>query len=134
VSAPDEAAALQALLAGLPAAVRAEVTAALGGIGADMVEGARTSLAQGSPSAPGKPPADPGGSLAASLHWSLDEANGQVTVGTSDPAAIFLEYGTRKMAARPFLRPAASAVTEKAQARLRSALVRACARVFGGPS
>lgn len=59
-------------------------------------------------SAPGQPPATDTGRLLASIHHIL-EGEGQHTVahvGSDVNYALFLELGTRYMAARPFLRPA----------------------------
>lgn len=59
-------------------------------------------------SAPGRPPAVDTGRLRASYTWRLGvDARGDfVEVGTNVIYAPFLEYGTRKMRARPHLRPA----------------------------
>lgn len=74
-----------------------------------------------SPSAPGDPPGVDTGRLRASIttSWTGGPANGgdgvsppsddgqfTVVVGTAVPYAVYLEYGTRKMAARPYFRPA----------------------------
>lgn len=63
-------------------------------------------------SAPGKAPVVDNGRLIQSitalqispLHWR---------VGTNIEAALYLEFGTRRMAARPFLRPAADKERER---------------------
>ncbi len=115
--------ALARALADLPAAAQAEVGAALDEVAADVVAVARRSLGTASPSAPGDPPADPTGALAASLSATRDGL--QATVAASAPYAGYLEYGTRRMAARPFLRPAVAATAETARAKLRAALARA---------
>ena len=57
-------------------------------------------------SAPGEPPAIDTGQLIGSVRVTRLEAM-RWAVGTNTEYAAHLEYGTRKMAARPFLRPAA---------------------------
>lgn len=59
-------------------------------------------------SAPGQPPATDLGMLAASITWALGrDAKGLfAVVGSGLRKARWLELGTRRMAARPFLRPA----------------------------
>jgi HK97 gp10 family phage protein len=57
-------------------------------------------------SGPGEPPAPDTGQLMASITTSVDEAalTGNVNAGTA--YSQFLEYGSAKMAPRPFMRPA----------------------------
>lgn len=66
------------------------------------------------PSKPGQPPRVDTGRLRASITHEVHEGFLTVTarVGTNVKYAIFLEFGTSKMAARPFLRPALDAVRE----------------------
>lgn len=56
-------------------------------------------------SAPGDPPAVNTGRLRQSI-TALQISPGRWRVGTNVEYAIFLEWGTRKMAPRPFMRPA----------------------------
>lgn len=72
-------------------------------------------------SAPGEPPAVDTGRLRATIgtHAHVDEHGIRVDIGSgADPAipgvkyAKYLENGTRKMAARPFLRPSLDAVDD----------------------
>lgn len=119
--------ALRQALADLPDAAKAEVSDALDAVGADLVTDMRRRLGRTDPSAPGNPPADPAGPLAASLAVRRDGL--QVTVTAASPRAPFLEYGTRTMTPRPFLRPAVAAVAERARARLRAALARAAGKL-----
>jgi len=65
------------------------------------------------PSAPGSPPRKRTGTLQKSVAFEVSWMNlGEpvflVRVGTNVPYGRFLEYGTRKMAARPWLRPGLS--------------------------
>ena len=65
------------------------------------------------------------GSLKGSKEIKRGKASGQmatVAVIFSDPAAVPTEYGTTKMAARPWFRPAAAAVEGQAVATFASAL------------
>jgi len=61
-----------------------------------------------SPSAPFEPPASVTGELLDSVAYDVaDTGRGlSITVGAGAPYALALEYGTRHMAQRPFLRPA----------------------------
>ncbi len=120
-------------LADLPSKAKAECALAFERIGTTVVAEARRSLAAISPSRPGDPPADPAVAISESLNWSVDAAAGRLTVTASVPYASFLEYGTMRMAARPFLRPAAAGASDTARAELLDALSRA-AREPGGNS
>lgn len=57
-------------------------------------------------SAPGEPPASDTGELVNSLKTVYDASKLSGTVVASAPHAPHLEYGTRNMEPRPFLRPA----------------------------
>jgi len=59
------------------------------------------------PSAPGEPPARVSGELMDSVGYEAEMTGkgAAVRVWASAPYALALEYGTRRMAARPFLRP-----------------------------
>jgi len=60
------------------------------------------------PSAPGEPPKLVTGQLRNSIDYRVDTSANSVTVTVqaAAPYAGYLEFGTVKMAARPFLRPA----------------------------
>lgn len=75
-------------------------------------------------SAPGEAPATDTGRLVNSIFF---EVNGQLsaTVGSRLVYALWLEYGTSKMAARPYFRPAVEAMRAKFQKRLEAAVRRA---------
>lgn len=57
-------------------------------------------------SAPGEPPASDTGELVNSIKTEYDEAKLSGTVVVRSPHGPHLEYGTRNMEPRPFLRPA----------------------------
>jgi hypothetical protein len=63
--------------------------------------------ASGSPSAPGAMPGIDTGNLAGSLQKELDRGNHKGTYYTNVEYALYLEVGTSRMLARPFLTPAA---------------------------
>jgi HK97 gp10 family phage protein len=79
---------------------------------AAMAEDIRRSLspsaANARVSAPGEPPASHSGRLRRGVRADSDGAAGSVMVGpsTGAPYAAALEFGTRRMAARPFILPA----------------------------
>lgn len=76
------------------------------------VEAAAKRIAsQRSPSPPGEGPGVVTGRLRASIGYRLgvDSISPYVDIGTAVLYAPYLEFGTSKMAARPFLRPALEA-------------------------
>lgn len=127
-------AALRRRLAALPQVARVEGATAMDRIGAGLVAEARRMLASGGPAEPGSPPDDPAGNLADSLGWSLDPDGPRLVVTAASTHARFLEYGTRAMAARPFLRPAIAASEEHIRAEMRGAMARAAATLSGDAS
>lgn len=76
-------------------------------------------------SAPGDAPASDTGNLRQSITAEIRDGGLSARVGPAlgdDPNyAVFLEYGTRKMAARPFLRPTAARVKEQLGETMRKA-------------
>lgn len=66
-------------------------------------------------SAPGEPPANLTGHLVASFKKVQSTTGSVVSVRVTNTAkyAMFLEFGTRKMAARPFMRPAYTNVKDQ---------------------
>ncbi|MBL4838431.1 MAG: hypothetical protein JKY34_12725 [Kordiimonadaceae bacterium] len=64
-------------------------------------------------SAPGDAPNSDTGDLASSIFLKVDRANLSATIGSRLEQAPALEFGTKNMAARPFLRPAANYVRPK---------------------
>lgn len=64
-------------------------------------------------SAPGEPPASDTGRLANSISTAYDQEKLVGTVSANTEYASFLEYGTAKMEARPFMRPALAEKTEE---------------------
>lgn len=56
-------------------------------------------------SVPGRPPAEKSGKLKRSIAFEIDKPNLEMVVGTNLEYAKYLELGTSKMEARPFLRP-----------------------------
>lgn len=76
---------------------------AAGGGGRIYIRRGRTHQA----SAPGQMPATDTGNLAGSMQHELDRSKGVGYYYTSVEYAPYLEYGTTRMLARPFLTPAA---------------------------
>jgi HK97 gp10 family phage protein len=72
-------------------------------------------------SAPGQAPMTDTGRLASSITF---DQRGDLTavVGSAIVYAVYLEYGTSQMAARPFFRPAVEAVRAKFERRLEAAI------------
>lgn len=75
-------------------------------------------------SAPGQAPATDTGRLANSIFFD-QEGLLSATVGSNLIYALYLEYGTTKMAARPYFRPAVEAMRPKFEKRLEAAIRRA---------
>ena len=72
-------------------------------------------------SAPGEAPASDTGRLASSI--TFDQAGPlTATVGSNLAYSVYLEFGTRKIAARPYFRPAVERMRPKFQQRLERAL------------
>lgn len=76
-------------------------------------------------SAPGQPPMSDTGRLASSIYFteSFGARRGlEAQVGSNVVYARYLEYGTSRMAARPFFRPAVEEMRAKFQSRLEAAV------------
>jgi len=63
------------------------------------------------------------GNLMASIFSDVDEDDLSVTLGATADYASFIEYGTIKMRAQPFLEPAAAIGEEEMNARIEEAIV-----------
>ncbi len=63
------------------------------------------------------------GNLMASIFSDLDEDNLAVTLGATADYASFVEYGTVKMRAQPFLEPATAIGQEEMNAKIEEAIV-----------
>ena len=63
------------------------------------------------------------GNLMASIFANVDEDDLSVTLGATADYASFIEYGTVKMRAQPFLEPAAAIGQEEMNARIEEAIV-----------
>ena len=63
------------------------------------------------------------GNLMASIFAEVDEDNLAVTLGATADYASFIEYGTVKMRAQPFLEPAAAIGQEEMNARIEEAII-----------
>lgn len=75
------------------------------------------------PSSPGRPPATDRGRLYPRMSAQMDgELRGVVATDPSTPYGEHLEFGTRKMAPRPFMRPAAERARPKLEGRIRGLL------------
>jgi HK97 gp10 family phage protein len=59
------------------------------------------------------------GTLRGSINVSVEEGGLAATVGTNVAYAPYVEYGTRRMAAKPYLRPAADEVRPHFEAAMR---------------
>jgi HK97 gp10 family phage protein len=63
------------------------------------------------------------GNLLASIFSEIDEDDLSVTLGATADYASFIEYGTVKMRAQPFLEPAAAIGQEEMNARIEETIV-----------
>jgi len=75
-------------------------------------------------SAPGQPPMTDTGRLANSIEFDR-EGDLTATVGSKVAYAAYLEYGTSRMAARPYFRPAVERIRDQFNDRLEQAIKRA---------
>lgn len=75
-------------------------------------------------SAPGEPPANDRGMLANSIEVDVDPTQFNMTLSAGAPYAQELEYGTRHMLPRPFLRPALARWRERIIAAIQRAIKR----------
>lgn len=75
-------------------------------------------------SGPGQPPMTDTGRLANSIEFDRI-GNLTATVGSRLAYAVYLEYGTSQMAARPFFRPAVERMRAKFERRLEAAIRKA---------
>jgi HK97 gp10 family phage protein len=68
-------------------------------------------------SAPGEPPATDKGQLVRSITMSVEDRDGEVVglIKASAPYAAHLEFGTSKMAARPYMQPGLESQRRKIQ-------------------
>lgn len=114
--------------------LRKEISAALFAAADDVRARSRRSITDGSvsginhvASAPGEPPNNDTGNLIASHETAMPEWNRALIV-VSAPYAVPLEYGTSRMAARPFLGPATQASRNQLQYRLNAAIQQAARR------
>ncbi len=113
--------ALRRRLAALPATARSAAAPAMLDVAEGVADAVRASLGAGpGPSAPGAAPDDPSGRLAASVSAAPTD-RGSVVIAAA-PEAALLEYGTLRMAPRPFLRVAALRAGAAARAALAAAL------------
>lgn len=95
-----------AFIRNVKAAVRPAAVKGLELAGAAIAADVRNRIAtQGPPrSAPGEAPHKDSGLLYLSVWWEVDEVNLRVYIVADTPYAYLLEYGTARMAPRPFLR------------------------------
>lgn len=86
---------------------------------------AMTHMTPDGPSSPGEPPAVVTGRLRASITMRVESEDGKPAgyVGTNVEYASSLEYGTSKMAPRPFLVPALEANKPKIRDLFRAAMI-----------
>ena len=77
-------------------------------------------------SAPGEPPASDTGRLASSISPQFHDNGLRATIGVHEVSrvryATFLEFGTRRMLPRPFVRPAFTLKKDEIKARLHRAV------------
>lgn len=113
---------LQSKVKKLPLDIQAAVVIGLRGVATPMEEDIKRRLRTGSrtgrivkryhperihqASAPGEHPANDRGMLANSIEVDVDPTQFNLTISAGAPYAQELEYGTRWMLPRPFLRPA----------------------------
>jgi len=128
---------LQAALRRASGEIKQAVSRAVVGTALELQGNIKTSIAQGpasgrtyekynprrthTASAPGQPPMTDTGRLVNSIEFDKI-GDLTATVGSKLAYATYLEYGTSRMAARPFFRPAIEEIRPKYMARLEKAL------------
>lgn len=115
----------------LPDAVAKAMAAGLDDVAQSVAAEARLRLGTVKPSRPGLPPADPSGTLAEGIGTDRGP-DGSAAVTVASRYAVDLEYGTTRMAARPFLRPAIAATGDDARRMLGKAFARAVSVALRG--
>lgn len=91
----------------LRGAMRAGATKALHQLGKAMVADVQariSTMGHGVPSPPGMPPHYQTGELYGSIRYEVNAGTMVVTLIADTPYAFYLEYGTERMAPRPFMR------------------------------
>lgn len=83
----------------------------------------------GQASAPGEAPANVTGDLANSIKVGKGRYFLQMEVYTQHPAALIFEYGSKRIASRPFIRPAVDASRQQLQAIMAEAAQRGVEKV-----
>ncbi|MFA5161288.1 MAG: HK97-gp10 family putative phage morphogenesis protein [Elusimicrobiales bacterium] len=115
-----------AALSAASGAAKAGVAAMLEEEGLAAAERLRQTLSvsarDNGPSRPGGAPRSVNGALAASVSHAVETEEGQVSlsIGAGAPYAPYLEHGTGRMAARPFLLPAFEQLNEAVERRLQT--------------
>jgi len=128
---------LQAALRRASGEIKQAVSRAVVGTALELQGNIKTSIARGpasgrtyekynprrthTASAPGQPPMTDTGRLVNSIEFDKI-GDLTATVGSKLAYATYLEYGTSRMAARPFFRPAIEEIRPKYMARLEKAL------------
>jgi HK97 gp10 family phage protein len=126
VSAVNGARELELYLRQLPDSVRAEIGVAVEDTAAAVVVGARSRAPVGGPYYGKKAETRKPGSLRYAIRYVLHSDKISATVRVPGIFyARFIEYGTRKMLARPFLFPAAEQERPKLRTRVADALRKA---------
>jgi len=107
-----------------------QLGAALFAIGEDVATYAQISITRGAVSGKGHVPSKPGQPPSADTHVLADNievtqpAVDEVIVASNAPYSVPLEFGTSKMEARPFFRPARQAKKKEARAKFAQAVDR----------
>lgn len=76
-------------------------------------------------SAPGEAPATDTGFLVSQINLQMDQDKLGASIDSKAPYSSFLEFGTSKMSARPFLQPALEMNKKKITAKIRAAIKKA---------
>lgn len=114
----------RAMLATLPSVLKTRIGARLDAAAAAVAVDVRSRLERA------RPPGRHSGALAQAVATGRDPESAAAVVVVDTPYAAALEYGTARMAARPFLRPAAAEAEPEIRDDLAATMAETCRQAW----